>query len=427
MIEIRPHRPGPCTVRIPGSKSYTHRLLIAAALADGRSTLTNGLDSEDTRLTRNALSRMGVRIEESRDGRGLAISGIGGPPFQGVAPDRPIHLGNSGTSMRLLTAVAALMPGETVLTGTDRMRRRPVGDLLDGLSQIGVSARSVNGDGCPPVAVTPPVAGPKGGRVALDCGVSSQFLSALLLIAPYTADGVEIEVTRGPVSRPYIDLTVEVMDRLGVSIVRNGYTRFSVSGGRTYRPGDYHVEPDASNASYFWASAAVTGGTVTVAGLGPDSRQGDLKIVDLLADMGCRVERERTGIRVTGPDRLSAIRADMGDIPDMVPTLAVTAAFAEGTTVISNVAHLRAKESDRLAAMADGLTRMGIEARAGADSLIIQGGRPHGARIETYDDHRIAMSFAVAGLAAPGVVILDEICVAKSFPTFWEVFEGLYS
>lgn len=424
MIEIRPHRPGPCTVRVPGSKSYTHRLLIAAALADGRSTVKNGLDSEDTRLTRNALSRMGVRIEETQTGRELTISGVGGTPFKGVAPDQPIHLGNSGTSMRLLTAVAALMPGETVLTGTERMCRRPVGDLLDGLSQIGVSARSINGDGCPPVAVTG--GRPKGGRVALDCGVSSQFLSALLLIAPSTADGVEIEVTRGPVSRPYIDLTVEVMDRLGVSILRDGYTRFSVPGGRTYRPGDYTVEPDASNASYFWAAAAVTGGTVTVAGLGPDSRQGDLKIVDLLAGMGCRVERDQTGIRVTGPDQLTAIRADMGDIPDMVPTLAVTAAFAEGSTVISNVAHLRAKESDRLAAMADGLTRMGIEARAGADSLIITGGRPHGARIETYDDHRIAMSFAVAGLATPGVVILDETCVGKSFPTFWEVFEGLY-
>lgn len=424
MIEIRPHRPGPCTVRVPGSKSYTHRLLIAAALADGRSTVKNGLDSEDTRLTRNALSRMGVRIEEAQNGRALTISGVGGTPFKGVAPDQPIHLGNSGTSMRLLTAVAALMPGETVLTGTERMCRRPVGDLLDGLSQIGVSARSINGDGCPPVAVTG--GRPKGGRVDLDCGVSSQFLSALLLIAPSTADGVEIEVTRGPVSRPYIDLTVEVMDRLGVSILRDGYTRFLVPGGRTYRPGDYTVEPDASNASYFWAAAAVTGGTVTVAGLGPDSRQGDLKIVDLLAGMGCRVERDQTGIRVTGPDQLTAIRADMGDIPDMVPTLAVTAAFAEGTTVISNVAHLRAKESDRLAAMADGLTRMGIEARAGADSLIITGGRPHGARIETYDDHRIAMSFAVAGLATPGVVILDETCVGKSFPTFWEVFEGLY-
>lgn len=424
MIEIRPHRPGPCTVRVPGSKSYTHRLLIAAALADGRSTVKNGLDSEDTRLTRNALSRMGVRIEETQTGRELTISGVGGTPFKGVAPDQPIHLGNSGTSMRLLTAVAALMPGETVLTGTERMCRRPVGDLLDGLSQIGVSARSINGDGCPPVAVTG--GRPKGGRVALDCGVSSQFLSALLLIAPSTADGVEIEVTRGPVSRPYIDLTVEVMDRLGVSILRDGYTRFSVPGGRTYRPGDYTVEPDASNASYFWAAAAVTGGTVTVAGLGPDSRQGDLKLVDLLAEMGCRVERDQTGIRVTGPDQLTAIRADMGDIPDMVPTLAVTAAFAEGSTVISNVAHLRAKESDRLAAMADGLTRMGIEARAGADSLIITGGRPHGARIETYDDHRIAMSFAVAGLATPGVVILDETCVAKSFPTFWEAFDGLY-
>lgn len=425
MREIMPHRIGDCTVTVPGSKSYTHRILIASALSDGLCRIENGLFSEDTLLTRDALRSMGIRIDA--DDARFTVHGAGG---RLRAPDAPIHLGNSGTSMRLLTAAAALADGETVLTGAKRMCERPLGDLIDALNGLGVAARSVNGDGCPPVSV--PGGGVRGGSVGIRCGMSSQFLSGLLLIGSCTKDGLEIAVTQGPVSRPYIDMTVSVMERLGIRLDRDGYERFHIPGGQRYAPGDYTVEPDISNAGYFWAAAAVAGGRVKVRGVGPDSRQGDIRLAELFGRMGCTLSQEADGLALSGAldsagrPRLSAIDVDMGDMPDMVPTLAAAAAFARGTTVIRNVAHLRAKESDRLAAVAAELSKMGISARPTASELIIEGGSPRGAVIDTYDDHRIAMSFAVTGLAVPGVVIRDEGCVRKSFPGFWSVFESLY-
>jgi 3-phosphoshikimate 1-carboxyvinyltransferase len=333
--------------------------------------------------------------------------------------------------MRLLTAVAALAEGEIRLTGTERMCQRPLADLIDALNGLGVSARSVNGDGCPPVVV--PGGGIRGGSVSVRCGISSQFLSGLLLVGPCTQEGLEVAVSQGPVSKPYIDMTVAVMERLGIRLERNGYQRFNIPGRQRYRSGDYTVEPDISNAGYFWAAAAVAGGRVTVRGVGAESRQGDIRLAALFEQMGCTVIKEAEGLAVSGSldsagrPRLSAIDVDMGDMPDMVPTLAVVAAFADGTTVIRNVAHLRAKESDRLAAVATELGKMGIAVRAGETELYVQGGHPHGAVIDTYDDHRIAMSFAAAGLAVPGVFIRDEGCVRKSFPGFWDVLEGLYT
>lgn len=426
MREIIPHRIGDCTVTVPGSKSYTHRILIASALSEGVCRIENSLASEDTLLTRNALQLMGIRIET--DGAHLLVHGGGG---RLEAPEGPIHLGNSGTSMRLLTAVAALAEGEIRLTGTERMCQRPLADLIDALNGLGVTARSVNGDGCPPVAV--PGGGIRGGSVSVRCGISSQFLSGLLLVGPCTQEGLEVAVSQGPVSKPYIDMTVAVMERLGIRLERNGYQRFNIPGRQRYRSGDYTVEPDISNAGYFWAAAAMAGGRVTVRGVGPDSRQGDIRLAALFEQMGCTVIQEAEGLAVSGTldsagrPRLSAIEVDMGDMPDMVPTLAVVAAFADGTTVIRNVAHLRAKESDRLAAVATELGKMGIAVRSGETELHIRGGHPHGAVIDTYDDHRIAMSFAAAGLAVPGVFIRDEGCVRKSFPGFWDVLEGLYT
>jgi 3-phosphoshikimate 1-carboxyvinyltransferase len=252
-------------------------------------------------------------------------------------------------------------------------------------------------------------------------------------MGPCTEEGLDISVTQGPVSRPYIDMTVSVMERLGIRLDRDGYERFRIPGGQRYRAGDYTVEPDISNAGYFWAAAAVTGGRVKVRGVGPDSRQGDIRLAALFERMGCTLSQEADGLALSGVldasgrPKLSALDVDMGDMPDMVPTLAVAAAFAQGTTVIRNVAHLRAKESDRLAAVAAELGKMGISARTTEAELIVEGGRPHGAVIDTYDDHRIAMSFAVAGLAVPGMHIKDEGCVRKSFPGFWEAFEGLYN
>jgi 3-phosphoshikimate 1-carboxyvinyltransferase len=258
----------------------------------------------------------------------------------------------------------------------------------------------------------------------LNCALSSQFLSAILMIAPYTREGVEVCVSAGPVSKPYIDVTLDTMARFGVDCERSGYEWFRVAGGGCYRAGRCAVEPDCSQAGYFWAAAAVTGSTITVRGITEGSRQGDIRLLDILKQMGCRVQASAEGVAVTGGS-LTAVDVDMGDIPDVVPTLAVAAAFARGRTVIRNVAHLREKESDRLAAVVGELNRMGIEAGHDADCLWVVGGTPRAAAVECYNDHRIAMSFAVAGLRAPGTTILDESCVQKSFPRFWEIFEGM--
>ncbi len=417
MIEIEPRNISDSDVVVPGSKSYTHRILIAAALSDGFCTISNGLSSEDTLFTLDALRQMGI-VVDMRDDRFI----VHGEKGRLKPCLDPVYLGNSGTSMRLLTAVAALGQGRYTLTGTKRMQERPIQDLLDGLEQMGVFARSVNNTGCPPVEV-------KGGRlsggsVSLKCGVSSQFLSALLLIAPYSRHGVEINIIEGPVSKPYVDMTVDVMEEFGVRISRDGYARFAVAGNQMYRAGSYNVEPDCSQAGYFWAAAAITGSKIKVKETTLKTRQGDVRFTQLLENMGCTISPETDGISVAGGP-LSAVTVDMGDMPDMVPTLAVVAAFAAGTTEIRNVGHLKAKESDRLGSVVHELSKMGIEASCSDTGMRIRGGRPKGAEIDTYGDHRMAMSFALAGLNVPGIVIRDEKCVEKSFPRFWSVFEGL--
>ncbi|MBR9985830.1 MAG: 3-phosphoshikimate 1-carboxyvinyltransferase [Desulfosarcina sp.] len=419
MIEIKPHRIGRCRISVPGSKSYTHRTLIAAALSDGSCTVRNALRSQDTQLTLAALEKMGAVVADHR--QTLSIRGLHGR----LKPCRePLYLANSGTSMRLLAGVAALGEGSYTLTGTPRMSHRPIAHLLAALNQLGIAARSLNGNGCPPVEI--PGGQAAGGPVAIDCSVSSQFLSSLLLMAPCTSKGLSITVSHGPVSRPYVDMTVEILRRFGIRVERDAYTRFEVTGNQAYRAGDFAVEPDASQAGYFWGAAAITGGSVTVNGVSVDSTQGDVGLVRVFEQMGCRVDRGSSGISVTGGD-LRAVTVDMADMPDMVPTLAVVAAFADGTTVIENVSHLKAKESDRLASTCAELKKMGIAAVAEKDRLLVTGGAPCGASIDTYDDHRIAMSFAMAGLVVPEVRILDPNCVEKSFPNFWEVWETLYA
>jgi 3-phosphoshikimate 1-carboxyvinyltransferase len=420
MIEIKPNNIKPyCEVVVPGSKSYTHRILIAAALSDGECRIKNALLSEDTRFTMQALGQMGIRIDRT-SGHQLIVSGKSGR-LKSAA--EPIYLGNSGTSMRLLTAVAGIGRGTFSLTGTDRMAERPIQDLIDALEQVGIRVRSMNQNGCPPVEVKGDTL--RGGPVSVNCRTSSQYLSALLLIAPYSERGLDITVTEGPVSRPYVDMTVDVMDKFGVAVGRRGYDRFKVAGKQTYRAGSYVVEADGSQAGYFWAAAAVCRTRIKVNGITGDSRQGDVKFSKLLAAMGCEIQEDSDGITVKGRC-LRAAEIDMGDVPDMVPTLAVVAAFAEGTTVIKNVSHLKAKESDRLKSVVTELVKMGIDARCSDDELVVTGGKPHGAAIETYGDHRIAMSFAVAGLVTPQTIILGENCVEKSFPEYWNVFEGLY-
>ena len=414
--EIKPLDKVQATLTLPGSKSYTHRALVAASLAPGESLLTNALDAEDTRLTAEALAHLGAHLDWREEG--LRVKGVGGR-WQPVLA--PIYLGNSGTSMRFLTALTALGEGEYRLTGSPRLCERPMGELLEALAQLGVKAYSTKGDGCPPIVVQ---GGLKGGRARLSGSISSQYLSALLFISPLSPQGVEIEITGDLVSRPYVDLTLEVLGDFGVSYFRQGYRFFHLPGGQCYLPQDYAIEADASSASYFWAAAALTQGRVTITNLTPDSSQGDVGFIKVLERLGCRLSAGDEGLTVTGGP-LQGIEVDMATMPDLVPTLAVLAAFAQGETLITGVAHLRHKESDRLAAVAAELQKMGIAVQETPDGLRITGGQPQGAVIDTYQDHRIAMSFAVAGLKAPGTVIKDPDCVAKSFPEFWEFFAKL--
>jgi 3-phosphoshikimate 1-carboxyvinyltransferase len=389
---------------------------MAAALAAGESLLTNALAAEDTELTARALAQLGAGIDWQ--GTTVRVTGRAG---RWLPVTLPLYLGNSGTSMRFLTALTALGQGDYLLTGTERLCRRPLGELLAALGEIGVRTVCEKDDGCPPVRVT---GGLNGGQTNLSGGTSSQYLSALLFIGPLAPQGLEIQVTGELVSRPYVDLTLEVLGDFGISYYREGYRFFRLPGGQVYQPQEYEIEADASSASYFWAAAALTGGRVTITNLNLSSSQGDAAFPKVLERLGCAIESTPAGLTVQGGP-LKGVEVNMAAMPDLVPTLAVLAAFAQGDTVITGVAHLRHKESDRLAAVAAELTKLGIEARETADGLVIRGGTPQGALIHTYDDHRIAMSFAVAGLKAKGMRIADPDCVAKSFPDFWEFFDRL--
>lgn len=419
MKEIKTATINDCDVSVPGSKSYTHRVLIAAALSNGKCTIQNSLQSEDTIYTTNALRQLGIPIKANGDA--LEIHGTSGK-FRECK--EPIYLGNSGTSMRLLTGVVSLGKGIYTLAGSDRMCERPIQDLLDGLNQIGILTRSKKDNGCPPIEVSG--GNVKGGVVSINCEKSSQYLSSLLLLAPCTENGLDITVIGELVSRPYVDLTIDIMNQFGIEVQRNAYKTFKIKEGQTYTAGSFHVESDCSQAGYFWAAAAITGAGIKVKGITRKTKQGDLRFADILGQMGCKIIDERDGIKVKGGP-LSGIETDMSDMPDMVPTLAVVAAFAKGTTVIKNVAHLKDKESDRLGSVAAELKKMGIDSTADHNGLLIKGGNPQGAEIETYDDHRMAMSFSLSGLKVPGVYIKNEQCVNKSFPNYWDVFENLYS
>jgi 3-phosphoshikimate 1-carboxyvinyltransferase len=417
MKQIRPIDHLDAAVSIPGSKSITHRYLIMAALAEGRSQLRNGLWCDDTRYTAVALEKLGASIEYSPEK--VEVIGTGG---RLVCPSEPIFLENAGTSMRLLTAVACLGHGDCVLAGDERMHGRPIGELLEGLRGLGGTVESLEQKGFPPVRIKG--GGLRGGRTLVDASRSSQFVSAILLAAPYASQPVEVGV-QGLVSRPYVDVTLEGMSRFGAEAGWQDDETLRVEAPRNYQPGNHSVEGDCSSASYFWAAAAITGGRILTSNIERNSRQGDLALLELLSRMGCEVKWGAEGVTIVGGS-LQGIKVDMSDMPDMVPTLAMTAAFAKGKSVIFNVAHLRLKESDRLKAMTDGLRRLKIEVEEREDSLVIEGGKPQGALIDPHNDHRIAMSFAVAGLATDGVQIANESCVNKSFPQFWETLEELY-
>ena len=418
MIEVRPLSQCDGVVTIPGSKSYTHRALVLSSLADGESLLVHALRCEDTERTVRGLLKFGVEIFWENDD--VRVLGTGGE-FR--ATEERIDVRNSGTSMRFLTALAALKKGITLLDGDERMRKRPIGGLLNGLRELGVRAYSQEGNDFPPVVVES--GGLNGGTARIKGEESSQFLSGLLMVTPYAQSDVSIEVIGSLASKPYVDLTLDVMSAFGAKIRNQEDGSFFIKAGQRYLPRKYRMEGDASNASYFFSAAAVCKGRVEVNNLNPASIQGDIHFLDILESMGCRVTRGKDRVEVQGGE-LHGIEIDMNEMPDLVPTLAVTAAFAHGKTVVKNAGHLRLKESDRIHALAMELTKMGIRVDEKKDGLEIEGGKPHGAEIETYDDHRMAMGFAIAGLAVPGIRIKGERCVDKSFPGFWETLQKLY-
>ena len=417
MIEIQTVVKADAAIEVPGSKSLTQRALIVAALAAGESRLVGPLESDDTAYSAKALMQMGVTVEKGKDWK---VHGNGGL----IKPaDEPIYLGNNGTATRFLTSVASLGNSAFVIDGDIRMHQRPIGPLMTALQGWGVDIISTLGTGCPPLLIGGK--GIAGGTTVLPEGKSSQYLSSLLLVAPYAHKPAFLKVEGEVLSKPYVAMTLSVMSAFGVDVdCARDFSSFSIPQG-CYRSREYRIEGDASNASYFWAAAAVTGGRVTVTNVPVPSLQGDAMLVPLLGRMGCEVTRSEHGITLQGTDKLEGITVDMGDMPDVVPTLAVVAAFAHGTTVIENIAHLRIKECDRLSAVVTELTKLGVRVEERDAAMIIHGTGGtglHGADIETYEDHRMAMSLAVAGLRIPGVRITGENCVAKSFPDFWERF-----
>ena len=420
VIEIKPVTGKiDAVVNVPGSKSYTNRALITAALADGKSTITNALFSDDTNYMATSLNVLGIPIKEDHSTNRFIIQGKGG-----IIPAKQANLfiGNAGTAMRFLTAMLTLGNGVYEIDGIERMRQRPIQDLLDGLKQLGADVVSKFNNGCPPVLIRG--IGLQGGSAVVKGDLSSQYFSALLMTAPYAKNDVSIKVKGDLVSKRYVDMTIALMRQFDVDVKNNDYKMFFVKSGQSYKAIHYEVEGDASAASYFFAAAAITGGKVRVVGIGSDSLQGDIHFADVLKSMGCRVNASANWIEVQG-DSLHGVDVDMGDMPDVVQTLASVAVFARGKTRVRNVKNMRIKETDRIAAVVNELRRIGISAVEYEDGFEIEPSIPKPAEIETYDDHRMAMSFALIGLRANGITIKHPECVSKTFPDYFQRLEAL--
>jgi 3-phosphoshikimate 1-carboxyvinyltransferase len=412
-------RPIRGTARPPGSKSYTNRALVLAALAHGKSTLRGALFSDDTMHMARGIEALGMRVVANAAECRFDVTGGGGS----IGVDHAsVFVGNSGTTARFLAPVMALGRGVYELDGNEAMRKRPIGPLLEAMASLGARAVSVGGNGCPPIRVES--SGLEGGTARMPGGVSSQYFSALLLVGPCTRRGVILEVEGDLVSKPYIEVTAQAMNAFGATMRREGFHRFEVDPGR-YSGTAYDVEPDASAASYFFAAAAVTGGTVVVPGLGTGSLQGDVGFVRLLERMGCTVRQTETETEVTGPKKLAGIDADMANLSDTAQTLAAIAPFANSPTRVTGIGFIRRKETDRVGAVVKELVRMGVDAREESDGFVVYPGMPKPADIETYDDHRMAMSFAITGLMAPGIRIKQPACVSKTFPDYFDVLGRL--
>jgi 3-phosphoshikimate 1-carboxyvinyltransferase len=402
-------------VTAPPSKSYTHRAVILASLAAGESTIENPLVSDDTRYTIDACRSLGAEIEFK--GNRLMITGTGGQ-IKVAAEKNRIFAGNSGSTIRMVAPLAALSQARVTFDGNSRLRQRPIGDLLSALESLGVSVRSLENNGYPPVEIQG--GNFSGGEITIPGRVSSQHISALLMIAPYTKDGIEIKISDRLRSRPYIDITLDVMQDFGVEALNFAYKELLVKGGQKYKARHYRIEGDYSSAAYFLAAGAISGKPVIVKNLKAGSAQGDRYLLNILAEMGCSVEPQKKQVKISRRDELKGITVDMGDYPDVVQTVAVVAAYAHGKTEITNIGHLRFKETDRLGDTAAELGKMGIKADVTDDIMVVYGGKPEGAEVEAHNDHRMVMSLAVAALFAGGDSIINGAeAVTKSYPQFF--------
>jgi 3-phosphoshikimate 1-carboxyvinyltransferase len=409
-------------INIPGSKSISNRVLLLATLAKGSTTLTNLLDSDDIRYMLASLKQLGIQYTLSEDKTECVVEGNEGPISSASA--QSLFLGNAGTAMRPLCAALTLGQGEFTLTGEPRMEERPIGDLVDALRQLGADVTYLKNDGFPPLTIN--ATGLNGGDVEIAGDLSSQFLTALLMVAPLTKDSVNIKIKGELVSKPYIDITIALMKQFGVEVINHQYQRFEIKAGQHYvSPGKVLVEGDASSASYFLAAGAIKGGEVKVTGVGRLSIQGDVKFADALAQMGADIEWGDDYI-IARKSTLTAIEMDMNHIPDAAMTIATAALFATGTTKLTNIYNWRIKETDRLAAMATELRKVGAIVEEGHDYITITPpAELNTAAIDTYNDHRMAMCFSMMAFADCGITINDPDCTSKTFPDYFAQFTQL--
>jgi 3-phosphoshikimate 1-carboxyvinyltransferase len=406
-------------VTAPPSKSYTHRALVIGALGAGTTTVANPLDAEDTRLTTKALRALGIPIDVKPDR--VIIHGCDGRIPAGR--ETTLDLDNSGTSLRLLTTLALLCRHPVVLTGSRRMQERPIGPLAHALLSLGGKVEFCKNDGYPPLRVSGSLTG---GKTTVDGSISSQFISSVLIAAPYAEQEVEVTIPSPPASASYLDITLDVMKAFGGNVTRDGYSRFRISNRDRYTGTDYAVEGDYSSASYFLAVPAICGGRVTVKNLAPGSVQGDRMFLEALRAMGCTVMYSENEVTVKRNGALRGIRCNMSSSPDTVQTLCMVAAMAGSKTTIDGISHLRYKESDRITGTAQKLRALGGDVEVGPDHITIRPRPLHGGIIDPENDHRTAMSFAVLGLGTGGMTIRDAECTQKSFPGFWDALSGVY-
>jgi 3-phosphoshikimate 1-carboxyvinyltransferase len=416
-------KPVDAAVEIVGSKSYTNRALVIAALARGDSELTGALFSDDTRFMAESLRALGVRVEADEPAHVLRVGGVAG---RVTAVTARCFVGNAGTAARFLPVVMALGGGVYEIDGVARMRERPIAPLVGALTRLGVQVDALDKPDCFPLRVHG--GSLRGGRVSIEGNVSSQYVSGLMMGGPAMPLGLEIDIEGELVSRPYVEMTAQAMRDFGARIDRDGERRFVIHAEPFYAGRRYRIEPDASAASYFFGAAAITGGRVRVEGLGTRSLQGDRGLVHILARMGCEVSEGEDFTEVRGPRNgqgLRGIQVDMADLSDVAQTLAVVAPFASSPTRVTGIGFIRRKETDRLAAVVRELTRLGIGAEEERDGFVVHPGRPQPGAVDTYDDHRMAMSFSLLGLVHPGIAIRNPGCVSKTFPNFFEKLDEL--